>query len=183
MGYCEDVQEFRDRKDAHFRTGKGPIPEDVLDEFTGLSYYGADRGMSYVLPLTRAALDASAEFTLETNTGEPRVMARYGTVTVPMLEGEYTLSVFAPLGEDAPQRVFIPFRDATSGNETYGAGRYLDAPVAQDEAGNPIVNVDFNMAYHPYCAYSDGWTCPLPPLENWLPEAVRAGERLPVQAN
>ena len=74
---------------------------------------------------------------------------------------------------------FLPFRDATSGPETYGAGRYLDAEITSDGR----VLLDFNRAYFPYCAYGEGWTCPLPPAENWLRAAVRAGERFPDEAS
>lgn len=174
--YAEAVLDFRARKDAHFAAGKGPVNGAG---FTGLSYFEPDSHWAFRVPLTVLPLDASAEFRLNTNTGEPRTMARYGTVTLTLPGGEQTLLAFAPLGEDAPARVFIPFRDATSGAQTYGAGRYLDAPLHQAEDGSTWVDVDFNMAYHPYCAYGDGWTCPLPPRENWLPDAVTAGERLP----
>ena len=78
------------------------------------------------------------------------------------------------LGPDATGELFVPFRDATSGGETYGGGRYLDLPVA------PLGRyaLDFNRAYHPYCVYSDAYSCPLPPAENTMALAVRAGERL-----
>ena len=68
----------------------------------------------------------------------------------------------------------MPFRDATSGHETYGGGRYLDLPVAP--MGHYVL--DFNRAYHPYCVYSEAYSCPLPPAENTMALAVRAGERL-----
>lgn len=174
--YAEAVLDFRARKDAHFAAGKGPVDAAL---FTGLSYFAPDAAWNFTVPLTVWPQDASSEFTLETNTGQPRVMARFGTVALSLPGGERTLAVFAPLGEDAPARVFIPFRDATSGTETYGAGRYLDAPLQRSEDGVVWADVDFNMAYHPYCAYGDGWTCPLPPRENWLPEGVRVGEKLP----
>ncbi|ACO45376.1 DUF1684 domain-containing protein [Deinococcus deserti] len=180
--YSQAVQEFRRRKDAHFKAGQGPLSADVLAEFSGLSYYAPDAAWTFTVLLETLPQDASAEFVLQTNTGEPRTMARYGRVRVPLPGGEHSLSVFTPLGEETPARVFIPFRDATSGQETYGAGRYLDAPVARSAEGGLLVNVDFNLAYHPYCAYGDGWTCPLPPQENVLPEAVRAGEKLPTPA-
>ena len=67
----------------------------------------------------------------------------------------------------------MPFRDGTSGRETYGAGRHLDIRV---EANGSYV-LDFNFAYNPYCAYSDAYSCPLPPAENWLPVRIEAGER------
>ena len=68
---------------------------------------------------------------------------------------------------------FVPFRDATSGRETYGAGRYLEAEAQSDG----LVVVDFNEAYNPYCAYNARWTCPIPPSANWLQVPIRAGER------
>ena len=68
---------------------------------------------------------------------------------------------------------FVPYRDATSGDETYGAGRYLDI----DPNPDGTVTIDFNLAYNPLCAYSDAFSCPLPPVENWLAVPIRAGER------
>ena len=109
---------------------------------------------------------------------EPRSMSAFGTVTVALPGGQRTLTVFAPLGEEQPARVFLPFRDATSGTQTYGAGRYLDAPLTRED-GEVWVDVDFNMAYHPYCAYGEGWTCPLPPPGNRVPDGISVGERLP----
>lgn len=75
--------------------------------------------------------------------------------------------------EEYKNLLFVPFRDATSGSETYGGGRYLDVPLPE---GNTLV-LDFNRAYHPYCAYSLGYSCPVPPQQNTLPVAVRAGVR------
>lgn len=78
--------------------------------------------------------------------------------------------------------VFLPFRDATSGRETYGGGRYLldtikSADLGQAPDGRLIL--DFNFAYNPSCAYSDKWVCPLSPPENQLPAPVRGGEKTP----
>ena len=70
--------------------------------------------------------------------------------------------------------VFLPFLDATSGHETYGAGRYLD--LEPDEDGTYAI--DFNLAYHPSCVYSPRFSCPLTPAENRLPVRIEAGERL-----
>jgi uncharacterized protein (DUF1684 family) len=82
--------------------------------------------------------------------------------------------------------LFLPFRDATSGVETYGGGRYLfdtvkntDGGCLEITPGSPHVVIDFNYAYHPSCCYDPRWACPLAPPENRLALAVRAGERLP----
>jgi uncharacterized protein (DUF1684 family) len=82
--------------------------------------------------------------------------------------------------------VFIPFRDATNGTETYGAGRYLvDGAKGADLGAMPGANpgewaliLDFNFATQPSCAFDPRWACPLPPPENRLDLAIRAGERL-----
>lgn len=173
--YADTVTDSRRRKDEHFASGRGPITGETLEQFRGLSYYPPDAAWAFTVPVERAD---GAEVTLGTNTGETRVMARFGTATVELPGGPRALTLYAPPGNEAPERVFVPFRDATSGTGTYGAGRYLDAPLRQTADGLEVA-LDFNLAYHPYCAYSEGWTCPLPPRENWLEESVRAGERLP----
>ncbi|WP_367272297.1 DUF1684 domain-containing protein [Deinococcus sp.] len=178
MSYAEALLDFRRRKDEHFATGRGPIAGPELQGFTGLHYFDPDEAWQFQVPLLPAAA-AQPEVPLQTSTGEIRFMALLGQVEFPASGTQRsTLSVFGPPGETQPARVFIPFRDATSGRETYGAGRYLDAPVEYGAQG-PQVTLDFNLAYHPYCAYSEGWTCPLPPAENVLSVAVAAGERLP----
>ena len=93
------------------------------------------------------------------------------------------LTVFSLVGYGGG--LFLPFRDATSGNETYGGGRYLfdtvkntDGLALELSAGSPAITIDFNFAYNPYCAYDPRWACPLAPRENWLPVPVRAGEKV-----
>ena len=80
-------------------------------------------------------------------------------------------------GDDAAEvdSVFVPFLDATSGTETYGAGRYLDLEAEPDGR----YALDFNLAYHPYCVYAPTYSCPLTTAENRLPIRIEAGERLP----
>ena len=89
-----------------------------------------------------------------------------------------TLSAFVEAGSQDMSRLFVPFRDLTSGTETYQAGRYLDL----DRTPTGLYNVDFNRAYHPYCYYNSTFDCPYPPAENRLPIPIRAGERLPPSA-
>jgi uncharacterized protein (DUF1684 family) len=80
--------------------------------------------------------------------------------------------------------LFLPFKDTTSGQETYGGGRYLFDTVKNTDGlslemtpGSAEVVIDFNYAYNPSCAYDDRWACPLAPRENWLPVPIRAGEQ------
>ncbi len=69
---------------------------------------------------------------------------------------------------------FLPFADALAGDETYGAGRYLEP----EPAGDDRLLIDFNLAYNPYCAYNPNWSCPITPAENRLKVAIRAGEKV-----
>ena len=172
---------LRRRKDAHFASGRGPIQGAALETFAGLSYYPPAPELMFQLPLKRTQGD---DVTLQTSTGELRQFQEFGTVLLTLAGEEVTLTLYAQPGETVPSSLFLPFRDAGSGGESYGAGRYLDVPMVTGgqvvTSGEGLwVSLDFNLAYHPYCAYGDGWVCPLPPAQNWLKMVVRAGERLP----
>jgi len=98
---------------------------------------------------------------------------------------------FAVAGRDAALNVYwlggyggglwLPFADASSGSTTYGGGRYLYDTIKGADLGatSDVFVLDFNFAYNPSCAYDERWSCPLSPLENRLPFAIDAGERLP----
>jgi uncharacterized protein (DUF1684 family) len=106
-------------------------------------------------------------------TGESFALRRIGLVDLPV--GRLTVYWIDVYGGG----VFVPFRDATSGRETYGAGRYLLDTIKGADLGGEADNLvlDFNYAYHPSCAYDARWSCPLT-LENTLAVTIRAGERL-----
>ncbi len=106
---------------------------------------------------------------MQTTKGEEQVYRRFGMVRFRVDAQPTQVTLFA---SDGSHELFLPFRDATSGKETYGAGRYLDLQARDDE-----VVIDFNYAYNPYCAYNPDWNCPLPPAENWLKVPIRAGEK------
>jgi hypothetical protein len=86
------------------------------------------------------------------------------------------LQVFAYAAEPTPDEpLLIPFRDATTGHESYGAGRYLEPTLPHEH----VLRLDFNRATNPLCAYSEHYNCPMPPRDNTLPVAIRAGARSP----
>ena len=107
---------------------------------------------------------------LQTSSGSIASYLRWGKISFEVDDKVVDLTMFKDRSSD---NLFLPFADATSGNETYGAGRYLDIEMQPD--GNMLV--DFNYAYNPYCAYNENWSCPLTPAENRLGVAIRAGER------
>jgi len=114
---------------------------------------------------------------LATSKGVPREMIRYGVLEFEVEGTKQRLAAFKsvpqPGHHHADESLFIPFRDATSGKETYGACRYLDI----EEQPTDDYVIDFNLAYNPYCAYSEDYVCPFPPRENWLTMPIRAGEK------
>jgi uncharacterized protein (DUF1684 family) len=106
---------------------------------------------------------------METSTGDSREYKRAGKVRFDVEGQAAELTIF----QDSSGELFLPLRDATSGKESYGAGRYLEPDLIDDET----VHVDFNYLYNPYCAYNEAYSCPLPPGENWLRVPITAGEK------
>jgi uncharacterized protein len=167
--------QLRAEKDAFFASSQSPLPLSLRTDFRGLRYYPENVALRFSLPLEP---DESREATLmPTTTGSERVYQRLGwvTFTVASMNTPTTgarLALYVLEGELEPSQVFVPFRDATSGKETYGGGRYLEAEISDG-----FVTLDFNLAYSPYCAYSEGWSCPIPPRENQLEIPIEAGEK------
>ena len=117
---------------------------------------------------------------LPMSTGSALEFSRIGRVLVPFAAGARPLDLFWMAGYAGG--LFLPFRDATNGRETYGAGRYLldgakSADLGGDAAAGRLV-LDFNFAFQPSCAFDPRWACPLAPPENRLDIAIEAGERL-----
>lgn len=94
---------------------------------------------------------------------------------------KYRLMVYQPVPVSPLYRnhLFLPLKDLTAPAETYGGGRYMDLNTADFRNGK--VQIDFNRLYNPYCAFSDGWNCPIPPKENHLNLRIEAGEKLPLK--
>ncbi|MBL7702203.1 MAG: DUF1684 domain-containing protein [Ferruginibacter sp.] len=117
-------------------------------------------------------------FTMNTSAGTVKYFYKYGRLDFMINEKEFLLYVYQ--GKDLMQTeqykdyLFVPFTDATTGNESYGSGRYLEFYKRDIEDGK--LQLDFNKAYNPYCAYSTGFKCPIPPRENRLSIAIKAGE-------
>ena len=129
---------------------------------------------------------AAQPFDMATHSGKTKRFRQYATLrfTAPGPRGlrHLTLSAYEridpPAGDtESAKTLFIPFQDLTNGEETYGGGRYMDLMRAEME-GNHLL-LDFNKAYNPYCAFAEGFSCPIPPAENRLAIRVAAGEQLP----
>ncbi len=159
---------YRANKDDYLRTNAhSPIPYEYRGAFDGLAYYTWNPELVFKTTLTGAD---GAETLVATSDGEQRTYRRAATVSLTIAGEPQTLTLY----DTGHPGLFLPFRDATSGRETYGGGRYLD--LQPDDDGNVVI--DFNLAYSPYCAYDDGYSCALPPAENWLSVPIAAGEKV-----
>jgi uncharacterized protein (DUF1684 family) len=173
---------WRSERERLFRDHpQSPVPAAERATFRA-RHFEPDPALRFEVVLEPAPPPAPGALALELpNSGADRLaFRRIGRVTVPFPAGERTLSVFWMEGYAGG--LFLPFRDATNGTETYGAGRYLiDAAKSADLGGDPdrgTIVLDFNFAYQPSCAFDPKWACPLAPPENRLDLAIRAGERI-----
>jgi len=176
LSYRDAVLGYRADKDRFFRDSAGsPIPAEERSSFEGLTYYPVDEAMVIDdLALGPYAGTEPVRFEIPTSDGRLRPAERAGVFRF-VLEGrDLSITAYRFAG-GTNGSLFVPFLDATSGVETYGAGRYLDIEAEDDGT----YSLDFNLAYHPSCAYDPRFSCPITPPENRLPVRVEAGERLP----
>ncbi|WP_435063979.1 DUF1684 domain-containing protein [Halobaculum sp. EA56] len=174
--YADRVRERRRRKDEFFGDHpRSPVPQSARDDFPGLNYFDPDPAYR-----SEAALrehDDPDRITVETTRDGVREYDNVGAFRVAVDGEDVTVQAYRSPGET--DRLWVPFRDATAGEETYPAGRYLDLEDPDDRTDDGAWVLDFNAAYNPYCAYNEAYECPLVPTDNWLDVAIRAGERLP----
>ncbi len=166
------LRRFREGRDRLFaRHPESPLAPAARAAFRGLPYWPYQPGLRFEAEVEPAPPERSAATNLD---GDSYPLDRIGRIRLPI--GELDVFWIAVYGGG----VFLPFRDATAGRTTYGAGRYLLDTVKGADLGGFAgrLIVDFNYAYHPSCAYDERWSCPLAPRSNWLPVAIEAGERL-----
>ena len=176
--YEQQVLAWRQAKDQAFRStspgSESPIPDPQRAAFPGLIYFPIDAAFRVPASLTLQPSQDPQIFRVQTSGPEKeRRMPKVGTLTFSIQGQQYRLVAFAE--EGSLSRLFVPFSDLTNGAETYRGGRYLDI----DRTSTGIYDLDFNRATNPYCVYNPNYDCPIPPRENRLTVAIRAGEKLP----
>jgi uncharacterized protein (DUF1684 family) len=170
--FGQEVLSLRLEKDSFFRIDMdSPIPSSDRSSFKGLNYFPPDEGYRVTSKLER--FDSPKHIIMATSTGTRQTYLRYGAFTFEIKGQRAKLIVYKSAEDRYARGLFLPFSDETSGNETYAAGRYLDL----EEQGGDDYELDFNTAYNPYCAYSEDYTCPIPPVENRLSVKILAGEK------
>lgn len=172
--YREQLQQHRERKQTQFATAdNSPIPPaDRGDAFPGLDFFDPDPDYRFVLPLQE--YDDPETIRVGTTTDGEQTYRRWGEFAFTVDGEDCRLQAYRSDPDTA--RLWVPFRDETSGTETYGAGRYLDLEPDHHLTDDGWV-LDFNLAYNPTCAYNEAYECPLIPTENWLDVPIEAGEK------
>lgn len=175
-----DVKLFREGRDKEFRNRKeSPLKDEEFATFKGLNYFPVDKRFRVKAVFTLTP--SEKYFQMPTSSGGTRKFVKHGILKFKLGGAERTLSVYQTDAEtlakypEYADLLFVPFKDSTSKTETYGGGRYMD--IRLPKQGNTVI-LDFNVAYNPNCAYgSFKYSCPLPPSENTLNVAIKAGEK------
>ncbi len=173
VAYIDEIKAERKDKDAFMKNSDNSPFGEYRDTFTGLNYFPITTG--YRVTATIEEIEEKKVITVPTSTNETKNYLQYAWAHFE-LEGVKCRLLLLEVMDMGPERgkLFVAFADKTSAVDTYGAGRYLDIKK-QPGAGTLIL--DFNKAYNPYCAYVDGYSCPLPVKENILDVKVLAGEK------
>lgn len=163
-----ELESFRADKDRFFATdSQSPFTPEQKRDFHGLNYFPENPALRLVV--TVQEFQKKDQVQMQTTTGDVQTHARFGRFKFTVEGQEAELTIYAD-----PNGFFLPFVDSLAGTETYGAGRYLEP----EPLGKGKFLVDFNLAYNPYCAYNERWSCPITPHENRLKVPIRAGEQV-----
>lgn len=163
-----ELEQFRAEKDEFFRSHRqSPLAPEQKRDFTGLNYFPENDKLR--LEVKVELLDDGQPVQIQTTSGGVQVYVRHGRFGFSVDGQDAELTIYR-----SEHGYFLPFVDSLAGEETYPAGRYLEP---EELPGNRFL-VDFNIAYNPYCAYNEMWSCPITPAENRVKVPVRAGEKI-----
>ncbi len=170
-----DVKKFQEDLNAEYLNPKEtPLRGNHFSSFKGHPFFPFD--MKYRVTADFRKTKNPKPFEIPTSSGKTKTYREYGKATFKLNGQNYTLTLYQSLDlirqKKYRNHLFLPFRDATNGKETYGGGKYMDLTIPK---GNTII-LDFNQSYQPYCAYNAyDYNCPVVPEENKLPVEIRAG--------
>lgn len=158
-----------------------PLQKDELITFPGISFFPISE--TYVVKAKVIRLKGQKKFKMPTTGPIQQWYKKYALLEFTLNGKQHQLFAYQNInnlrGSQEAKMLFIPFLDQTNGVTTYGGGRYLDLQIPSTEE----IELDFNLAYQPYCAYTVGYSCPLVPLENTLDTAVKAGVKFQQDEN
>jgi uncharacterized protein (DUF1684 family) len=171
--YINEIENEREERDRFMRTSKESPFASAPENFKRLNFYPVNPKYKIIADLT--PIENKKSVTLATNDGKEQQYLEYAYAEFD-LDGYHHKLLILEIIDSGPSRgkLFFAFGDETSALETYGAGRYLDVLKVP---GSKTITLDFNKAYNPYCAYTENFSCPLPPAENLLKIPINAGEK------
>ena len=170
--YADSILQYRKQYIADVTSG-GPLKPSQAG---GLNFFKPD--VAYRVWGAVKETPGSKPFMIDTHSGKKKPFREYGTVTFTINDTITVLHIYQSIDlvKDVMHKddLFIPFTDGTTYDYTYGGGRYLDLSIK--DIVNSLVLLDFNKCYNPYCAYADGYSCPVPSMENRIQVCIKAGE-------
>ena len=175
QNFNTEIEKHRENyRQAFLNESGSPLKKQDL---INLSFYEPDS--SYVIAAKVTMLTDTEPFLMPTYSGKPQQYIRYARVKFNLNGEPQELTIYKSVAlAQLPKYkdyLFLPFTDSTNGKETYSGGRYID--LNSSDIVDDLVKIDFNKAYNPYCAYSDGYQCPKPPTENAIKQNINAGEK------
>lgn len=174
--YIKKIKKERREKDLEFaQADNSPLDAEYKKHFKKLAYFDISQSWKINARIERNANPDTIK--MKTTTERLPLYLVYGKAYFIVNGRELNLTIYRNVGlmnkPGYEDYLFVPFRDETCGNESYGGGRYVDAKISEGDT----MEIDFNKAYNPYCVYSKKYSCPVPPSENFLDIPVTAGEK------
>lgn len=170
--YIERIETDRKNKNSFMISSSSPLKEEDKSGFKGLNYFPVDEDYKVTARLTLT--DKKQPIFIPSTTGEQLKYIPFAYAEFQLDGKDQKVLVYKDWEEKDPNKLSLMFADETSAIDTYGGGRYIDVQYRNTNA----VTIDFNTAYNPYCHFNDEYSCPIPPRENFLGIAIKAGERL-----
>ena len=172
--YKSTIIEWQNNMNSEFANEEeSPLTKEGLEVFKGLDFYRISESYNIKASLTLTPYEPV--FKMPTTTDRKPEYRKYGIAKFVIDGNEFELSVYQNQQlihkKGYEDYLFIPFTDLTSGNSSYGGGRYIDVKIPKDK----MLIIDFNKAYNPYCAYNHKYSCPIPPSENFVEYRLEAG--------
>ncbi|MCE7055051.1 DUF1684 domain-containing protein [Algoriphagus sp. AGSA1] len=176
--YKSSVIQFQQELNEEYKNPeKSPLSASEIKKFSGHDFYPIDEKYRIIAKFEK--LPSPSLFQMKTTANTLSDYDVYGIATFTLEDKEYRLTIYQShrlrTQEKYKDYLFLPFTDQTNGKETYGGGRYMGLSIPD----NGTIELDFNKAYNPYCAYASNYACPIPPKENDLKIAIKAGVKSP----
>lgn len=172
--FISEIKEFQEKLNHHYSDKEtSPLKKKERRKFKGYRFFEIDLGYRVIAKVV--IIENPDTIVMPTSAGTEKKYLRYARLEFKIDDKECQLIAYQRAKEGHKNYLFIPFRDGTTGKDSYGGGRYIDLDMP---IGDEVV-LNFNLAYNPYCAYTSGWFCPLPPQENTLKVEIKAGLKVP----